>query len=105
VPYADRATASRFGGRATGNFAGSREDRGGIAGRQSFARMPQQRFGSQGFEQRGWTGNHSVFGGYHNGAMARGESDRGFGSMGAGRIGGGGFHGGGGGFHGGGGRR
>jgi hypothetical protein len=88
VPYANRAVADRFGGRAAGQ----------AGGRQSFAGTRQQHFGSQGFEQRGWTGNHSVFGGYHNGGMARGESDRGFSSMGAGRT----FGGGGGGFHGGG---
>jgi hypothetical protein len=56
---------------------------------------PQQRFGNPSFEQRGWTGNHSVFGGYHNGGMTRMQSDRGFSSMGAGRTFGGGFGGGG----------
>jgi len=67
---------------------------------------PAERFGTPGFEQRAWTGNHSVFGGYHNGASTRMQSDHGFSSMGAARIGG--FHGGGfggGGFHGGGGGR
>jgi hypothetical protein len=57
--------------------------------------------GSSGFEQRGYTGNHSVFGGYHDGGAARTQSDRGFSSMGGGRsfggFGGGGARGGGGG--------
>ena len=56
---------------------------------------PQQHLGNPGFEQRGWTGKHSVFGGYHNGGMTRMQSDHGFSSMGAGRTFGG-FHGGGG---------
>jgi hypothetical protein len=95
VPYANREVAGRFAGRE-GAFGGA--SRGAVGGRQDFG---QQRFGSGGFEQRGWTGNHSVFGGYHNGGMTRMQSDRGFSSMGAGRT----FGGGGGGFHGGGGRR
>ncbi len=110
VPYANRAVAGRFtrngalGGEAD-RFAGAR-----TAGR---AALPaQQRFRNPGFEQRGWTANHSVFGGYHNGGMARMQSDRGFSSMGAGRTFGGGMRSGGfgggmrgGGMHGGGGRR
>ncbi|HUK15932.1 MAG TPA: DUF3300 domain-containing protein [Bryobacteraceae bacterium] len=103
VPYANREVAGRFarGGALGGGaerFAGSRPETFNRAER------PGQRFGSPGFEQRGWTGNHSVFGGYHNGGMARMQSDRGFRSMGAGRIGGfgGGGMRGGGGFHGGG---
>ena len=118
VPYANRAMAQQFarnggfGGGAAGRFSSGRVQNfnRGASGRRS---APQQRFGSPGFEQRGWTGNHSVFGGYHNGGMARMQSDHGFSSMGAGRtfggFGGGGFHGGGGmrggGGHGGGGRR
>lgn len=104
VPYANREVASRFA--RSGAFGGGRF--------HSFNRgeMPSgQRFGSRGFEQRGWTGNHSVFGGYHSGGMARMQSDRGFRSMGGGRtfggfgggMRGGGF--GGGGMHGGGGGR
>ena len=50
------------------------------------SRRAEQRFGSPGFEQRGYTDNHSVFGGYHNGGMSRMQSDRGFSSMGAGRT-------------------
>jgi len=95
VPYANREVAGRFGGYgafggAAGRFGGNRP--------QSFNRgevAPQQRFGNPSFEQRGWTGNHSVFGGYHNGGMTRMQSDRGFSSMGAGRTFGGGFGGGG----------
>jgi len=91
VPYANREVASRFA--RGGEFHGA--DR--LAGPRTFNR-PQvpagQRFGRPGFEQRGWTGNHSVFGGYHNGGMARMQSDRGFSSMGAGRTFGGGFGGG-----------
>jgi hypothetical protein len=102
VPYAGRGVAARFAGNGTfgaGRFGGGRA--------QSFNRgelAPQQRFRNPGFEQRGWTGNHSVFGGYHNGGMSRMQSDRGFSSMGAGRTFGGGMRGGGfaGGMHGGG---
>ena len=89
--------------RAPARFGGGRG--------QSFNRgtAPSSASEIQGFEQRGWTGNHSVFGGYHNGGMARMQSDRGFSSMGAGRtfggggMRGGGFGGGGGGMRGGGG--
>ena len=50
------------------------------------AAAPQQRFGNSGFEQRAYTDNHSVFGGYHDGGMTRMQSDRGFSSMGAERV-------------------
>jgi hypothetical protein len=105
VPYANRGVAGRFAGNST--FAGDQARRFGGGRAQSFNRgesAPQQRFGNSGFEQRGWTGNHSVFGGYHNGGMSRMQSDRGFSSMGAGRTFGGGMRGGGfgGGMHGGG---
>ena len=128
VPYGNREVAGRFarGGAYGGGYRGGAFGGGGFRGgafgggirttqgfnRGSFA--TQQRFGNPGFEQRGWTSNHSVFGGYHNGGMARMQSDHGFSSMGGGRtfggggfrgggFGGGGFRGGGGGFHGGGG--
>jgi len=94
VPYANREVAGRFA--ANGAF--------GRVPVQSLNRgrsAPQQRFGNPSFEQRGWTGNHSVFGGYHDGGMTRMQSDHGFSSMGAGRMSGG-F---GGGVRGGGGRR
>jgi len=96
VPYANRDVASRFGGRtAAGGFRGAPAE-GSNRGEGGTAR---QRIGNSSFEQRGYTAKHSVFGGYHSGAAARTQSDRGFSSMG-----GGGFHGGGGGgFHGGGG--
>jgi hypothetical protein len=96
VPYANRAVAQRFG--ANGGF-----NRGAVAGRgtEGFRGTPDQRFGTHDFEQRGYTDNHSVFGGYHNGGETRMQSDHGFSSMGGGR----GFGGGGGGFHGGGGGR
>jgi hypothetical protein len=103
VPYANRAVAGRFAG--NGGFGRA------PAGNLNRERIgPQQRFGNPGFEQRGWTGNHSVFGGYHDGGMTRMQSDHGFSSMGAGRTfgGGGGMRGGGGGgggMRGGGGRR
>jgi|SRR5579864_330210 len=103
MPYADRGVAGRFarngafGGGGAGGFRGGGAGgfraggaggfRGG--GAQGFNRgevAPQQRFGNPSFEQRGWTGNHSVFGGYHSGGMARMQSDRGFSSMGAGRT-------------------
>ncbi|MGO4884572.1 MAG: DUF3300 domain-containing protein [Bryobacteraceae bacterium] len=105
VPYANREVANRFG-----QNGGSRGETGrafgGQGGRSTFRATPGGRFGTPGFEKRGWTGGHSAFGGYHNGGMTRMQSDRGFSSMG-GRAGGfgGGFHGGGGGFHGGGGGR
>lgn len=115
VPYGNPGLARRFGGERFGTggargFQGS-ADRFAAPAQQNFSRgaMPQgQRFGSPGFEQRGFTNNHSVFGGYHNGGMTRVQSDHGFSSMGSGGFrggmrGGGGFHGGGGGFHGGGG--
>src|SRR5579863_3502957 len=107
VPYANREVAGRFAG--TGAFGGGQAGRFGAGRVQGFNRgesAPQQRFGNPAFEQRGWTGSHSVFGGYHNGGMARMQSDRGFSSMGAGRTFGG-FGGGmrGGGFGGGGGMR
>lgn len=99
VPYGNRQVAGRYGGAEGGRF------RGGPA--EGFNRTeraaPGQRLGSRGFEQRGWTSNHSVFGGYHNGGETRMQSDHGFSSMGGGRSFGG--FGGGGGFHGGGGRR
>ena len=87
VPYANRAVAERFGRSPAFNGA----DRFGGGRQPNFNRsnLPAgRRFGTPQFEQRGWTGNHSVFGGYHNGGMARMQSDRGFRSMGAGRIGG-----------------
>jgi len=114
VPYANRALADRFArpgsfGVDAGRFNTPHAEN---FGRAQFSRQP--RFGNPGFEQRGWTSNHSVFGGYHAGAMARMQSDRGFSSIGAQRMSGGfggGFRGGGsggfrggagGGFHGGG---
>jgi hypothetical protein len=99
VPYANRAVADRFGGRTAGDF-----NRGAVGSRQGVPTRQQQGFGSSQFEQRGNTGNHSVFGGYSSGGATRMQSDHGFSSMGAGRTSGGGFHGGGG-AHGGGGRR
>jgi len=111
VPYGNREVAGRFargGAFGGGGFRGGAFG-GGIRTTQGFNRgsfVPQQRFRNPGFEQRGWTGNHSAFGGYHNGGMARMQSDRGFSSMGGARtFGGGGFRGGGfrgGGFGGGG---
>jgi hypothetical protein len=109
VPYANREVANRF---ERNGAMGDGEGRLGGAARDfnRGERAPQQRFGNPGFEQRGWTGNHSVFGGYHNGGMTRMQSDHGFSSMGAGRsfggFGSGGMRGGGGGgMRGGGGRR
>jgi hypothetical protein len=103
VPYPG-AVAGRYGrgGFERGGFARGGIERGGELNRGNFTREGQQRFGSPGFEQRGYSGNHSVFGGYHSGAATRMQSDHGFSSMGGGRSFGG-FHGGGGGFHGGGG--
>lgn len=96
VPYANSAVAERYA--RNGGIGGGRAP--------SFGRgqMPAgQRFGTQGFEQRGFTSNHSVFGGYHNGGMARMQSDRGFSSLGGRSFGGfgGGMRGGGGGGRGG----
>jgi hypothetical protein len=108
VPYANREVANRFTGRAADS-----DGRGGFNPRDGFNHgtvAGRDGFGSPGFEQRGYTDNHSVFGGYHDGGATRIESDHGFSSFGG--FGGGGFRGGfggggfgGGGFHGGGGRR
>jgi len=125
VPYANRELANRYrGGDARGaNFRGGERqsgfDRGGNAGR-NFAGSERgsergaergagaerggssgARFGSPGFEQRNFGGNHSAFGGIHDGGETRMQSDHGFSSMHGGFGGGGG----GGGSRGGGGRR
>src|SRR5580704_13234750 len=118
VPYGNRAVADRFGGRTAGDVSRGGFNRGGNEGRAgggnegragggNEGRGGGQRFGSPGFEQRGYTNNHSVFGGYHDGGATRMQSDHGFSSIGGGRAGGfgGGGFGGGGGFHGGGGGR
>jgi hypothetical protein len=102
VPYPNREVAGRYARPAGG--IGGRPVGGGIESR------PGGRFGTPPFEDRRATGDHSVFGGYHDGGMTRIQSDRGFGAMGGGRtfggFGGGGFGGGGfGGARGGGGRR
>src|ERR1035438_9418951 len=86
VPYPNREVAGRFA--AAGGRFGS-EAPGFNRGASGAPRL-----GSPGFEQRGYTNNHSVFGGYHDGGMTRMQSDHGFSSMGAGRTMGG-FHGGG----------
>jgi hypothetical protein len=93
MPYANREVAGRFAGRTEGGASRGGFDRGAGGGRQT---RGQQRMGSSGFEQRSWTGSHSVFGGYHSGGETRMQSDHGFSSMGAERGFGGGFHGGGG---------
>ena len=93
VPYANRAVANRFAGARGGSVA----NRGAGLNRGPSG----ERFGNQGFEQRDFNNSHSVFGGVHDGGATRMQSDRGFSSMGGGRVGG--F--GGGGMRGGGGRR
>jgi hypothetical protein len=102
VPYPNRALNDRYRGAEAAR------------GRASESRAPAarggggERFGSQGFERQNSGGNHSVFGGIHDGGQTRVQSDHGFSTMhGGGFGGGGGFRGGGGGggFHGGGGRR
>ncbi|MGA7415452.1 MAG: DUF3300 domain-containing protein, partial [Bryobacteraceae bacterium] len=106
VPYGNRGVAGRFaqngaygGGAYRGYRGGTYQSLNrGAGSTQGFRAAPQQRFGTPGFEQRGWTGNHSVLGGYHNGGTTLMQSDHVFSSMGAGRTSGG-FHGGGG-FHG-----
>jgi hypothetical protein len=106
VPYGNRQVADRFAARASGG-----EVRSSFNSRDRFdgaAARGRDGFGSPGFEQRGYTGNHSVFGGYHDGGATRIQSDHGFSSFGGGGFRGGSFGGGGfggGGFHGGGGRR
>jgi len=101
VPYANRAVAQRFA--SNGGFRGAENFNRGEGGAGGLRSAAGQRFGNSGFEQRGYTNNHSVFGGYHDGGMTRMQSDHGFSSMGGGRSFGG--FGGGGGFHGGGGGR
>jgi hypothetical protein len=104
VPYANREVANRFTGRPVGGFRNAPEERSEERSNSGERATSRERMGSPGFEQRGYTGKHSVFGGYHNGGATRMQSDRGFSSFGGGRsFGGGGF--GGGGFHGGGGGR
>lgn len=95
VPYPNRDVAARYG--RNGAFGGE-ADRLAEARGENFGRagVPAQHFGNPGFEQRSFTGHHSVFGGYHNGGMARMQSDRGFSSMGHSFGGFGGMHGGGG---------
>jgi len=110
VPYPTRGVAERFNARTGGPAPrGFTSNPGTGVGRQE-ATPRQGRFGSPAFEQRSYTGSHSVFGGYHDGAATRTQSDHGFSSMGSSRTFGGsfgGFHGGGGGGgpRGGGGRR
>ena len=100
VPYANSEVAGRYA--RSGGIGGERLG-GGRAQSSGRGQMPAgQRFGSPGFEQRGFTDNHSIFGGYHDGGMSRMQSDRGFSSMGGRSFGG---FGGGGGMRGGGGRR
>ncbi len=97
VPYSNPAVANRFlgaGGAARQNFNAA--NRAGAT-----ARAPSERMGSQQFEQRSESGNHSAFGGAESRGRAQFEGDHGFHSSG----GGGGFRGGGGGFRGGGGGR
>lgn len=84
VPYPNREMASRFGRNATMGRGYARM--GGNPGMNRGQWAGRQGFGTSGFEQRGWNGNHSVFGGYHSGGMARMQSDRGFSSLGAGRT-------------------
>ncbi|HLX46284.1 MAG TPA: DUF3300 domain-containing protein [Bryobacteraceae bacterium] len=111
VPYANRGVAERFrGGELRGSeFRGGAREPGGVGRNFGGERnaSPGARFGSPGFEQRNSGGNHSVFGGIHNGGETRMQSDHGFSTMHGGFGGGGG--GAGGGFHGapsrGGGRR
>jgi len=105
VPYANRELANRF--RGAGGFGGGREpgrvggEPRGFGGRGGTPeRAPSERFGTPGFERSNPGGNHSVFGGIHDGGQARIQSDHGFSSMRG--FGGGGF---GGGARGGGGRR
>jgi hypothetical protein len=97
VPYANRELSNRFhGGEARGaEFRGGAREPGGNFG--GAERGGGARFGSPGFEQRNSGGDHSAFGGIHNGGETRMQSDHGFSSM-HGGFGGGGA---GGGFHGG----
>jgi uncharacterized protein DUF3300 len=94
VPYANRELANRFRGgdsRGAEFRGGAREPARNFGGAARTA--PGARFGSPGFEQRNSEGNHSAFGGIHNGGETRMQSDHGFSSM-RGGFGGGGFHGG-----------
>jgi hypothetical protein len=113
VAYPNRALTSRYGaanvrggaalnrgGAANFNRGGAvNVNRGGAAnvnrGNAGAAeRSGGQRFGSQGFERQNSGGNHSAFGGIHDGGQTRMQSDHGFSSMG--HMGGGGSRGGGG---------
>jgi len=76
APYPNREVAGRFAA-GSARFGGAPAFNRGAAA---------PRLGSPGFEQRGYNGNHSVFGGYHDGGITRMQSDHGFSSMGAGRT-------------------
>lgn len=83
VPYPNRGLAGRFG-------AGEGFGRPGEVRGNAFARGPDERFGSQGFERQNPAGNRSVFGGAHNSSgFTRMQSDHGFSSMGHAGFGGG----------------
>ncbi|HUP04944.1 MAG TPA: DUF3300 domain-containing protein [Bryobacteraceae bacterium] len=84
VPYANREVATRF-------LANPAIRGGASMNLRARPAAPAQHFGTPQFEQRAWTNNHSVFGGYHDGAMTRMQSDHGFASMGAVRASGGGM--------------
>jgi uncharacterized membrane protein YgcG len=95
VPYPNRALNDRYRGAnvpASRGFSRAPEGRAPAAGSRG-----GERFGSPGFERQNPGGNHSVFGGIHNGGQTRIQSDHGFSSMPRGGGGGGGFRGGGGG--------
>ena len=77
APYPNRELAGRYAGGGGSRFGSSPAANRGASAR---------RMGNPGFEQRGYTQNHSVFGGFHDGGITRMQSDHGFSSMGAGRT-------------------
>lgn len=94
VPYPNRGLNARFGAMSRAARAPEARALGGERGFEGRS-APAERFGSQGFERQNPGGNHSVFGGIHNGGQTRMQSDHGFSTMRGGSFGG--FHGGGGG--------
>ena len=96
VPYGSEGVANRFAGRpGVGTIGGiGRGPTGGVPGGGGFRPVtPAPRAtapAAPAAPQRAMPQNHSVFGGYQNGAAARTQSDHGFSSMGAGRTFGGG---------------
>ena len=97
VAYPNRELSGRYGG-GSERLGGEEPHFNRGENEPRLGRENSSRLGNPGFEDRGYTSKHSVFGGYHDGGATRMQSDHGFSSIGAGRaaggFGGGGFGGG-----------